>query len=81
MLVQVPGNLNLDSFCEIALIFLSNSAVRLRQYKVRKQLLINSYENTFSRLLVITNLLCLNSVFLQPFSILFSLSFYVEKTV
>ena len=81
MLVQVPGNLNLDSFCETVVIFLSNSAVRLRQYKVRKQLLINSSENTFSRLLVITNLLCLNTVFLQPFSILFSLSFYVEKTV
>ena len=81
MLVQVPGNLNLDSFCETVVIFLSNSAVRLRQYKVRKQLLINSSENTFSRQLVITNLLCLNTVFLQPFSILFSLYFYVEKTV
>ena len=52
MLVKVPGNLNLDSFCEIVLIFLSNSAVRLRQNKVIKQLLINSSENIFSRLLV-----------------------------
>ena len=79
MLVKVPGNLNLDSFCEIVLIFLSNSAVRLRQNKVIKQLVINSSENIFSTLLVITNLLRLNTVFLQPFSFLFSLSFCVEK--
>ena len=78
-LVKVPGNLNLDSFCEIVLIFLSNSAVRLRQNKVIKQLVINSSENIFSTLLVITNLLRLNTVFLQPFSFLFSLSFCVEK--
>ena len=81
MLVKVPGNLNLDSFCEIVLIFLSNSAVRLRQNKVIKQLVINSSENIFSTLLVITNLLRLNTVFLQPFSFLFSLSFSVEKRV
>ena len=81
MLVKVPGNLNLDSFCEIVLIFLSNSAVRLRQNKVIKQLVINSSENIFSTLLVITNLLRLNTVFLQPFSFLFSLSFCVEKRV
>ena len=79
MLVKVPGNLNLDSFCEIVLIFLSSSAVRLRQNKVIKQLVINSSENIFSTLLVITNLLRLNTVFLQPFSFLFSLSFCVEK--
>ena len=79
MLVKVPGNLNLDSFCEIVLIFLSNSAIRLRQNKVIKQLVINSSENIFSTLLVITNLLRLNTVFLQPFSFLFSLSFCVEK--
>ena len=79
MLVKVPGNLNVDSFCEIVLIFLSNSAVRLRQNKVIKQLVINSSENIFSTLLVITNLLRLNTVFLQPFSFLFSLSFCVEK--
>ena len=79
MLVKVPGNLNLDSFCEIVLIFLSSSAVRLRQNKVIKQLVINSSENIFSMLLVITNLLRLNTVFLQPFSFLFSLSFCVEK--
>ena len=78
-LVKVPGNLNLDSFCEIVLIFLSNSAVRLQQNKVIKQLVINSSENIFSTLLVITNLLRLNTVFLQPFSFLFSLSFCVEK--
>ena len=36
MLAKVPGNLNLDSFCEVALIFLSNSAVRLWQNKVIK---------------------------------------------
>ena len=81
MLVKVPGNLNLDSFCEIVLIFLSNSAVRLQQNKVIKQLVINSSENIFSTLLVITNLLRLNTVFLQPFSFLFSLSFCVEKRV
>ena len=80
MLVKVPGNLNLDSFCEIVLIFLPNSAVRLRQSKGIKQL-INSSENIFSTLQVITNLLLLNTVFLQPFSFLFSLSFYVEKGV
>ena len=79
MLVKVSDNLNLDSFCEIVLIFLSNSAVILRQNKVIKQLLINSSENIFSTLLVITNLLRLNTVFLQPFSFLFSLSFCVEK--
>ena len=79
MLVKAPGNLNLDSFCEIVLIFLSNSAVRLRQNKVIKQLVINSAKNIFSTLLVITNLLRLNTVFLQPFSFLFSLSFCVEK--
>ena len=79
MLVKVPVNLNLDSFCEIVLIFLSNSAVRLRQNKVIKQLVINSSENLFSTLLVITNLLRLNTVSLQPFSFLFSLSFCVEK--
>ena len=78
-LVKVPGNLNLDSFCEIVLIFLSNSAVRLQQNKVIKQLVINSSENIFSTLLVITNLLRLNTVSLQPFSFLFSLSFCVEK--
>ena len=81
MLVKVSDNLNLDSFCEILLIFLSNSAVILRQNKVIKQLLINSSENIFSTLLVMTNLLRLNTVFLQPFSFLFSLSFYVEKRV
>ena len=81
MLVKVSDNLNLDSFCEIVLIFLSNSAVILRQNKVIKQLLINSSENIFSTLLVITNLLRLNTVFLQRFSFLFSLSFYVEKRV
>ena len=81
MLVKVPGNLNLDSFWEVVLIFLSNSAVILRQNKVIKQLLINSSENIFSTLLVITNLLRLNTVFLQRFSFLFSLSFYVEKRV
>ena len=68
MLVKVPGNLNLDSFCEIVLIFLPNSAVRLRQSKGIKQLLINSSENIFSTLQVITNLLLLNTVFRQPFS-------------
>ena len=68
MLVKVPGNLNLNLFCEIVLIFLSNSAVRLRKNKVIKQLLINSSENIFFWLLVITNLLRLNTVFLQPFS-------------
>ena len=52
VLVKVSGNLNVDSLCEIVLIFLSNSAVRLRQNKVIKQLLINSSENIFSRLLV-----------------------------
>ena len=75
MLVKVSGNLNLDSFCEIVLIFLSNSTVILRQKIVIKLLLklqINSSENVFSTLLVITNLLCLNTVFLQPFSFLFS---------
>ena len=81
MLVKVSDNLNLDSFCEIVLIFLSNSAVILRQNKVIKQLLINSSENIFSTLLVITNLLRLNTVFLQRFSFLFSLSFHVEKRV
>ena len=81
MLVKVSDNLNLDSFCEIVLIFLSNSAVILRQNKVITQLLINSSENIFSTLLVITNLLRLNTVFLQPFSFLFSLSFYDEKRV
>ena len=81
MLAKVSDNLNLDSFCEIVLIFLSNSAVILRQNKVIKQLLINSSENIFSTLLVITNLLRLNTVFLQRFSFLFSLSFYVEKRV
>ena len=79
MLVKVSDNLNLDSFCEIVLIFLSNSAVILRQNKVITQLLINSSENIFSTLLVITNFLRLNIVFRQPFSFLFSLSFYVEK--
>ena len=79
MLVKVSDNLNLDSSCEIVLIFLSNSAVILRQNKVITQLLINSSENIFSTLLVITNFLRLNIVFRQPFSFLFSLSFYVEK--
>ena len=81
MLVKVSDNLNLDSFCEIVLIFLSNSAVILQQNKVIKQLLINSSENIFSTLPVITNFLRLNTVFRQPFSFLFSLSFYVEKRV
>ena len=81
MLVKVPGNLNLDSFCEIVLIFLSKSAVRLRQNKGIKQLLINSSENIFFTLQVKTNLLLLNIVFLQPFSFLFSLSFLVDKGV
>ena len=79
MLIKVPGNLNLDSFCEVVPIFLSNSAVRQRQNKVIKQLLINFCENFLCYQL--TNLLRLNTVFLQPFSFLFSLSFYVEKGV
>ena len=73
MLVKVPGNLNLDSFCEIVLIFLSSSAVRLRQNKVIKQLVINSSENIFSTLLVITNLLRLNNLFPFFFLCLFVL--------
>ena len=66
--------LNLDSFCEIVLIF-----AEFR--KGIKQLLIQSSENIFSTLLVITNVLRVNTVFLHPFSFLFSLSFYVEKRV
>ena len=64
---------------EIVLIFLSNSAVRLRQNKGIKQLIINSSENIFSTLLVITNLLRLITVFIQPFSFLFLSLFVLRK--
>ena len=33
MLKKISGNLNLDLFCEILLIFLSNSAIKLRKNK------------------------------------------------
>ena len=33
MFERIPGNLNLDLFCEILLIILSNSAINLRKKK------------------------------------------------
>ena len=44
MLKKISGNLNLDLFCEILLIFLSNSAIKLRKNKgIFSALLITTY--------------------------------------
>ena len=63
MFEKVPGNLTLDLFCEFLLIFyqiLQLSCGRRKEYFLRYCLL------------PITNLLRLNTVFLSPFSFLFS---------
>ena len=44
-----------------------------------KQLLINSSEKIFSTLLLMTNLLRINTVFLPPFPCPYFCSFYVGK--
>ena len=65
MLKKIPGNLNLDLFCEILLIFyqiLQLNCVKTKEYFLCYYLLL------------ITNLLRLNTVFLPPFSFLFSFS-------
>ena len=44
MFERIPRNLNLDLFCEILLIFLSNSAIKLRKNKgIFSALLITTY--------------------------------------
>ena len=63
MFEKMPGNLNLDLFCEILLIFyqiLQLNCVKTKEYFLCYYLLL------------ITNLLRLNTVFLSPFSFLFS---------
>ena len=65
MFNKIPGNLNLDLFCEILLIFyqiLQSNCVKTKEYFLCYYLLL------------ITNLLRLNTVFLPPFSFLFSFS-------
>ena len=65
MFQKIPGNLNLDLFCEILLIFyliLQLNGVKTKEYFL------------YYYLLLITNLLRLDTVFLPPFSFLFSFS-------
>ena len=65
MFQKIPGNLNLDLFCEILLIFyqiLQLNGVKTREYFLCYYLLL------------ITNLLRLDTVFLPPLSFLFSFS-------
>ena len=65
MFKKIPGNLTLDLFCEILLIFyqiLQLNCARTKEYFLRFYLLL------------ITNLLRLNTVFLPPFSFPFSFS-------
>ena len=65
MFQKIPGNLNLDLFCEILLIFyqiLQLNGVKTKEYFLCYYLLL------------ITNLLRLGTVFLPPFSFLFSFS-------
>ena len=65
MFKKIPGNLTLDLFCEILLIFyqiLQLNCARTKEYFLRFYLLL------------ITNLLRSNTVFLPPFSFLFSFS-------
>ena len=65
MLEKIPGNLNLDLFWEILLIFYQ--ILQLNDVKTKEYFLCYY-------LLLITNLLRLNTVFLPPFSFLFSFS-------
>ena len=65
MFQKIPRNLNLDLFCEILLIFyqiLQLNGVKTKEYFLCYYLLL------------ITNLLHLDTVFLPPFSFLFSFS-------
>ena len=65
MFEKIPGNLNLDLLCEILPIFyqiLQLNCVKTKEYFLCYYLLL------------ITNLLRLNTVFLPPFSFLFSFS-------
>ena len=62
---KIPGNLNLDLFCEILLNF--DQILRLNCFKTKKYFL-RYY------LLLIANLLGLNTVFLPPLSFLSSFS-------
>ena len=65
MFEKIPGNLNLDLFCEILLIF----------YQIRQLNGVKTKEYFLCYyLLLITNLLRLNTVFLPSFSFLFSFS-------
>ena len=72
MFKKIPGKLNLDLFCEILLIFYQ---ILQLNWDKTKEYFLRYY------LLLITNLLPLNTLFLQPFSFLFSSSFYVEERV
>ena len=65
MFEKIPGNLNLDLFCEILLIFYQ--ILQLNGVKTKEYFL-------YYYLLLITNLLRLDTVFLPPFSFLFSFS-------
>ena len=65
MFEKIPGNLNLDLFLEILLIF--DQILQLNGVKTKEYFLCYY-------LLLITNLLRLNTVFLPPFSFLFSFS-------
>ena len=65
MFEKIPGNLNLDLFCEILLIFYQ--ILQLNGVKTKEYFLCYN-------LLLITNLLRLDTVFLPPFSFLFSFS-------
>ena len=65
MFQKIPGNLNLDLFCEILLIFYQ--ILQLNDVKTKEYFLCYY-------LLLITNLLRLGTVFLPPFSFLFSFS-------
>ena len=63
MFEKIPGNLNLGLFCEILLIFLSNSSIKLQQNK-----------GIFSTL-VLTTYHRLHTTFLPLFFFHFSFSF------
>ena len=65
MFQKIPGNLNLDLFCEILLIFYQ--ILQLNGVKTKEYFL-------YYYLLLITNPLRLDTVFLPPFSFLFSFS-------
>ena len=68
MLEKIPGNLTLDLFCEISFIF--HQILQLTCDR-RKECFLRYY------LLLITNLLRLNTVFLPPFFL--SLSFLLSR--